>query len=410
MRENLEIIFGYGSLMSLHGFFGVLRERKYLGNIKLLEFNSIHLPIGVRGFAKPTNSLVAMDVDKFELRGHFVQSAFKPNEGFVGVGLTIPREHFTLVCRREGYPDNLAEILIRKAERQKCSIGEYLFKIAKRVSSDGVLNTTNVGAYRRLLYREINGTSKHYIPHPLVIDEKIAIIFIAAGRYGTGKESLSGVKVDYGIHEVLNTYECYEYCRRRNLDVLKNYLVECFLSGIYGVSLHDLIEPLQKINDKKFKHRLKKSVEQRLYKERILFIHYVLNGDIKQFYNKFGDIKRNIKASGLPMLNIDLPKEVPGLLVKKAPSELDYLEYRSVPIAVLSDYYISLLSNNLIKIRHKDKVIDIHVHPISKFDAYAKRHPEYYTRVLLGEYILLNSVARSKLGVNVDETVEIILG
>jgi len=407
MEEVKEIIFGYGSLMSLHGFFRLLREKGNIKQHKLWDLRLIYLPRGVRGFAKPTGAHLAMDIDEFELRGSFVQPTFKPDMGFVGVGLVVSREHFTTICAREGYHRELARILMKKANDLGCSIGEYLFKLAKKVSRDGILDITNVNAYRKLLYRKIGGTSKHYIPHPLVMDDKVAITFIAAGKYGTGKDMFDGLKINQGIQRVFDAYEYYMHYRETNLESFIKYLIECLLSGIYGVSLHDILKPLQEIKDVEFKQKIKESIEEYLHKEAMLFIHKVLNGSVSKFFRKFGSLERNIKASGLSLLGVCLPKEVRELVVKKAPSELDYLEYQGKPVAILSDYYVKISERSYIRIKHRDYDLEIPVYPISKFSEYKARSPTYYDKVMLGKYILLNSVARNKLRVNIDEKIKI---
>ncbi len=239
MHGDVEIVFGYGSLMSLHGFFR--NFDKHLRRSVLLDIKLIHIPNGLRGFAKPVSSTgkcLRMDIDNYVLEGRLVEPCYIPDEGFVGVGLLVKRDYFPEICAREGFSRELSLKLIDKAQKEQLSVGEYLHKLAKKVSQDGILSTTNVRKYRKILYEELGGTSIHYIPHPLILDNgDVAIIFIAPGRYGTGAGHLS-MKAEERIEKLMNAAESYSYCLKRcgNVEDLK----KIFDRGVTGWNIWSL--------------------------------------------------------------------------------------------------------------------------------------------------------------------------
>jgi len=169
------------------------------------------------------------------------------------------------------------------------------------------------------------------------------------------------------------------------------------LAGIYGVYLRDIIDPILEINDKIFIQDLRNEIQNRMCKEIALAITCICGESAEKFHEKFGDIRRNIKLSGLEKLGITIPDEIVVHNVSKAPYELDYLERDGIAAAVVADTYLVILGRE-IEINFRGKSIRPRIFAISKFKEYAERAPRYYNEVCLGERILLNKIARKALG------------
>jgi len=311
--EGIEIIFGYGSIMSLHGLFQILRPkiRRNKKKIRIQDIKIIHMLEGERGFGKPTTSGdLAMDLDYFKLEGEYVPPRYKPERGFVGIGIVVPRHDFRKICEREGYREHSK--LIEKAEANHISVGEYLHKLARRVSPDGVLNINNVRKYRKILSCEIGGSNTGYIPHPLVLNNDIAIVFIAAGKYGTGTGRKSR-KEEENIEGIMSVYDYYyRFLKSKYYDYthFKRYLVECLLGGLYGINLEDLTESLRRLSKENplLVSAIREEVEKHIHQEIRLAIEHVLNGDPEKFLSIFGDPEENIRHTGLASIGIKMPK------------------------------------------------------------------------------------------------------
>ena len=316
--KDKELVFGYGSIMSLHGLFRILRSENQGARerIRVYDIKIIHLLEGKRGFAKPTRrGDLAMDLDYFRLEGKYVPPRYRPDRGIVGIGIVVSRHDFRKICKREGYHE--CSKLIKKAEAKNMSVGEYLYKLAEEVSSDGILNICNVGGYREILSREIRGSNADhrssigYIPHPLVLNDNIAIVFIAAGTYGTGTGEKSR-KEEEGIKKVMSVYDYYLFLRKigRDYKNFKRYLVECLLGGVYGINLEDLTKSLKclSIEEPSLVSTVRKMVERYIHKEIELAVEHVLNGNRERFYRVFGALEENIRHAGLASIGIKIPK------------------------------------------------------------------------------------------------------
>ena len=417
--ENYEIVFGYGSLMSLHGVFGLFRG--YSGiellPIRILDLRIIHMPIGRRGLAKPIGGGITMDIDDFELRGRYVSPRYEPDDGFVGVGIVVHRGDFVDFCGREGYW--LGGKLLEKSTSKGCSVGEYLHSIARRISPDGILDTSNVRRYRKLLCDEIGGSSKHYLPHPLVVDGDVAIVFIAPGRYGTGTKYERGKKEELDLR-VMSVKEYYDRYLTRPISLLgwrpskfhlERYLAECLLGGVHGVNVRDLVEPLLGTGDDLLVENIRRKIGGGIYKEIMMAIELISNQDYEEYYRRFGDPKINIRATGLSLIETELPRTV-ELRVKKAPRELDRFEKEGLPVIVISDYLKRLIGSQRVKIvRRIDSEVTVEalVFSISEFKEYSERCPTIAKGVRLGEYMLANKPLREHLKVSIEDRITIFL-
>lgn len=190
------MIFGYGSLMSYKGLSRSIKEKK-----SLLDASKVQIE-GKRGFAKPAMNKICMDIDDFVLKGSIIKT--KVEHGYVeGLLVKITQRNFPEFCSREGYMGG--NKLISYSSKFN-SIGEALWKLfQKSIKNDYYRSIRN---YRKKLGDILGYTSKHYIPHPLVIENLgYAITFIAPGKYGTGNGNLISRKIEEKISYLMDTNE-----------------------------------------------------------------------------------------------------------------------------------------------------------------------------------------------------------
>lgn len=188
MKPKTEMIFGYGSLMSYRGLLRSTKER-----IRVLDPIRVQIK-GKRGFAKPALCKICMDIDDFLLKGRIIKN--KIEEGYIeGLMIKIPQKDFPEFCSREGYTEG--NKLITYSSNFN-NIGEVLWKIFQESKNNKY--DISLRNYRKMLKDKLGYTSKHYIPHPLVIKNLgYAITFIAPGKYGTGNRNIKSRKSEENI-------------------------------------------------------------------------------------------------------------------------------------------------------------------------------------------------------------------
>jgi len=399
-----EIIFAYGSLMSVCGIKGLLRsDTPSLFGIRNAFL--IWMKSGKRGFAKPSEGLkLSMDLDYFyPLKAKIIDQVDKPpNKGFIGLGLEILAEDFPKVCKREGYKSSYGLKLLKKAKKQNKTIGEFLLDMLKDCDTGSFEDT--VRRYRQKL-NEIVGVSKHYLPHPIELEDgRVAIAFIAPGKYGTG-DRIRSRKGEEGILELRDVIGAFEWCSRYGSDEeFTKYLVECLLGGVHGVYLDDILEPVSRESLAKF-DQIQNMLSNYVLKERAEFIDLVFKGNEREYSEKFGkSLTDNLRTSGI----LNKFKIKIKMKVKRCARASDHFERENKPVAVVSD---CLANNKEIEVRYGKKRLLIECISIEDdlLSEYRKNFRSYTDKIRKGEYILLNSVARQKLSVNVDDEVYVIL-
>jgi len=297
MSES-EIIFAYGSLMSACGIKGLLRSDTP-NAFDIMNAFLIWMKNGKRGFAKPSKDLrLSMDLDYFyPLRAKIIKRVNEPpSRGFIGLGLEIPAEDFPIVCKREGYNSSYGSKLLKKAKEQNKTVGEFLLDILKDCDTSSFEDT--IKRYRQELSR-IAGVSKHYLPHPIDLEDgRVAVTFIAPGKYGTGGRVRSR-KEEKGILELKDAIGAFKWCSERGSDKkFAKYLVECLLGGVHGIYLGDILEPINEKSLARF-DQIQNMLSNYVLKERAEFIDLVFK-DNKAYSEKFGEsLINNLKTSGI---------------------------------------------------------------------------------------------------------------
>ncbi|GAI60784.1 unnamed protein product [marine sediment metagenome] len=279
------MIFGYGSLMSYRGLLRSIKER-----INLLDAIRVQIK-GKRGFAKPTFNKICMDVDDFVLKGSIIKN--KAEQGYIeGLIVKITQRDFPDFCSREGYTGG--NKLITYSSNFN-SVGEALWKLFQEsIKNDYYKSIRN---YRMKLKDKLDYTSKHYIPHPLVIKNLgYAIMFIAPGKYGTGNGNLKSRKNEENISYFMDINEVL-----KRADVNKNefltYTLECLYGGVHGINVKDIID-LISVNSEFFNEVKKKFNEELIIKEKVQFANCIF-GSLDNYKQKFGNFEQNLSRSGL---------------------------------------------------------------------------------------------------------------
>ena len=399
-----EIIFAYGSLMSAYGIKGLLRKRTQ-SSLNIRNAFLIWMKSGKRGFAKPSRGpRLSMDLDYFyPLKAKIIDRVDKPpNKGFIGLGLEIPAGDFPKVCRREGYKPSYGLKLLKVAKKQNKTVGEFLLNILRDCDTGSFEDT--IRKYRQKL-NEIVGVSEHYLPHPIELEDgRVAVTFIAPGKYGTG-DRIRSRKEEEGILELRDVIGAFEWCSRRGSDEeFAKYLVECLLGGVHGIYLGDILEPVSRKSLARFDH-IQNMLSNYVSKERAEFIDLVFKGDERAYLEKFGkSLTDNLKASGiLDKFRIEIKMKV-----KRCARASDHFERENKPVAVVSD---CLANNKEIEVKCGRKQLSIECISIEDdmLREYRENFRSYTDKIRKGEYILLNSVARQRLSINVDNKVHVIL-
>lgn len=274
--------------MSYLGLSRSIRERNSILNVNIVQIE------GKRGFAKPAANKICMDIDDFLLKGSIAKK--KARQGYIeGLMIEIAQKDFPEFCSREGYYGG-NKLLAYSSKFN--SIGEALWKLFQKSKRTNYYKS--IRNYRKSLREKIGYTSKHYIPHPLPIENLgFSITFIAPGKYGTGNENLMSrkneEKVSYlmDVNEVLLRGDV-------NQDEFLSYTLECLLGGVHGIKVDDIID-LIRVNSE-FLYRVKKKITRNLIvKEKVQFANCIF-GNSNKYIQKFGDLKQNLSRSGLKFM------------------------------------------------------------------------------------------------------------
>ncbi len=295
MSKRTELIFGYGSLMSFRGLFNDKSKIEIFDAFKAqLKSN--------RGFAKPCRKkqIYCMDIDNFDLEGSIIK--ISPEQGNIeGLVFKINQKDFPEFCKREGYGKLNGEHLCCFSKNEN-SISEALWNLFQNniIFDDNkkVDFVESIRTYRNILSDKVEGTSSNYIPHPILIKNcGYAIIFIAAGKYGTGNSEIGSEKDKKGIYKLLNACEVLGRSDVNRQEFL-NYLLECLYGGVHGISVCDIIKPILK--ESKLKNEIKLNISREsLIEERNKFCEKIFNNNFTLYNLTFGDLIQNLTRSGL---------------------------------------------------------------------------------------------------------------
>jgi hypothetical protein len=277
-------LIGHGSLMSGLGL-------SSSGPLQVSYASIVALAGCRRGFAKLSRygDRFATDlaVTQLPLEGRLMPPASLPNGEVEALALTVPLDDLYRLAKREGYDPAATQRLNDLARARGINLAEFLWQVHAEAGHDIV-------AYRRRLFALTGFTSPHYIPHPVrLADAGYALIFLAPGAEGTGSDEVISVRQQTGIHAPLSTREAWQ--RKPNEDQIA-YFLSCFLGGVHGVCLHDLLATIDEepVLATELTSRIRRAVDEE--QERFL----ATTGLSRESYRRsFGEPASALVRSGL---------------------------------------------------------------------------------------------------------------
>ncbi len=283
--------------MSFHGLYR--NGTGILNKIKILDAFRAQIK-AKRGFAKPSNNNIFMDLDFFyKLKGSVINKELKQGclEGLV---IKINQKDFPKFCKREGYARGIKLI---KDYSEYDSIGEELWNLFHDSRDNDSYQF--IKEYRKNLRERMNYTSEHYIPHPLEIQNLgYAILFIAPGKYETGNINLPSRKEQEGIFDLMGANDV---LKRSNINRNEffNYTLECLYGGVHGINIRDIIDLISEVPQ--FLKDLQKKLQiESLVNERTQFANEIFD-NLEIYQQKFGNLDQNLRRSGLKSI-LDIEK------------------------------------------------------------------------------------------------------
>jgi hypothetical protein len=234
------LVVGYGSLLS---GYGLLAERRG-GRSRLVARDAAPVVIenARRGLAKPSShgQYLAMDIEPIARDAPIVARIATPGaSGVGGVLLTFAREMVPLIAVREEYDPGAFLNLLALADRAGLALGDYLLEVARTTRFDLL-------SYRRALRDRLGYTSPGYIFHPIEIaGGPTGIIAIGSGFDGSGDPAVRSRRQELGMDRLLELGEALalDHVALDRAGQI-GYFAECVLGGMSGISVEDLIAPL----------------------------------------------------------------------------------------------------------------------------------------------------------------------
>jgi hypothetical protein len=219
---------GYGSLMSARG---LCRD----GRLHLVGARRVQLHNARRGFGKASihADRYAMVVEAVNRSRAIHASAIEPNEtggAPQGLAIDVVNDDLPVVAAREGYSPRAFEVLRRLSADSGGGVATYLAGLLWECGGDVVL-------YRERLFDRVRYTSPHYIPHPIAIGTRPALIFLAPGHEGSGSPEVVPVRVATGVTDLMDVAAVWK--RKPNAAQL-DYIEMCLLGRAHGIRLDDL--------------------------------------------------------------------------------------------------------------------------------------------------------------------------
>lgn len=277
---------GYGSLMS---GFGLLN----FGRLRVRAAARVALQNARRGFAK-----FSQHGDRFALalepmrHDQPIEARTLPPDAPVsadleGISLLVPPNDFGRLCDREGYSSGAVQRLRQEAAARREDLGAYLWAIFADAGHE-------IPAFRQELFKLVGYTSPHYVPHPVRLDgNRFAVTFLAPGREGSGSERVVPVRVRTGNDALLSAPEAWR--RKPNQSQLQ-YFATCFLGGLHGIGVQDLLAPLAE--ERGLADRLRRIIAGEQPHELARFLD-MTGLDHAAYWNAFGPPTQSLRRSGL---------------------------------------------------------------------------------------------------------------
>jgi len=277
-------IIGHGSLMSGRGL-------SFSGTLQVRHASIVALAACRRGFAKLSRygDRFATDlaVTQLPLEGCLMPPTSLPNGEVETLALTVPLDDFYRLSKREGYDPTATQRLHNLAQAQGINLADFLWQVHAEAGHDIV-------TYRRRLFALTEFTSPHYIPHPVrLAGAGYALIFLAPGAEGTGSDDIISVRQQTGIHVPMSTREAWQ--RKPNEDQIA-YFLSCFLGGVHGVCLRDLLATVDE--EPALAAELMNRIRQALDEEQERFLA-TTGLSLERYRHCFGEPEAALARSGL---------------------------------------------------------------------------------------------------------------
>jgi hypothetical protein len=277
-------VIGYGSLMSGTGL-------SSSGALQVKEARIVALNNCRRGFAKLSayGDRFAMDIEAptWPLTGRLLTPDAPLHGGVEALALTVPLIDACRLAKREGYNPAITQHLAELAQARNLELAEFLWQLHADAGHDVV-------AYRRARLEMTGFTSPHYIPHPVQFaDGNYALIFLAPGFEGTGSEDVISIRQQTGVRTPMSAAEAWR-CKQNEDQLL--YFVFCFLGGIHGINMHDILSSIDE--EPALADTLKPRLQQSLTQEREHFLT-VTGLTQEQYRQSFGKPEVAFSRSGL---------------------------------------------------------------------------------------------------------------
>jgi hypothetical protein len=232
MAPPFTTVIGYGSLMSARG---ICRDDP----LRLAGARRVQLSNARRGFGKasihadryamvveatdPSQPIRARELAAHE-RGALPQA----------LALDVLTDDLPVLAAREGYSQRAIAALYELSAGSDLAV--YLAGLLWECGGDVV-------RYRARLCDRLGYTSPHYIPHPIAIGARAAVIFLAPGPEGSGSPDVVPVRVATGVTELMDVAAVW---KRRPNAAQRDYIATCLLGRAHGIRMDDLTTDVPK--------------------------------------------------------------------------------------------------------------------------------------------------------------------
>jgi hypothetical protein len=280
------VVIGYGSLMSGLGL-------QPFGRLQVRVAVRVALPNARRGFGKLSQhgdrfAMVLEPVRADEpLAGQALAADAPASAVPEGIAFAVRPNDLARLSNREGYSSGAMQRLRQEAVARRQDLAAFLWS---HLEAAGFATTV----YRERLFKLIGYTSPHYVPHPVRMDGgQFAITFLAPGREGSGAASVVPVRVRTGNVELMTAPEAW---RQKPNRTQLAYFTTCFLGGMHGVYLQDLLLPLAE--DVALAARLRDAIRNEQQQELSRFLD-MTGLDHSTYWQHFGPPTHAMQRSGL---------------------------------------------------------------------------------------------------------------
>jgi len=264
-----------------------------LGQLRVRGAGRVALQNTRRGFGKFSQHgdrfamVLEADYAHQPISGQLLAPDAPESQSPEGLLLLLQPSDLARLCDREGYSSGALQRLREEARLKRQELADYLW--ALYVDAE-----LNLATFRQRLFKLVGYTSPHYVPHPVRLDsERIAITFLAPGREGSGSERVVPVRVSTGITTLLTIAEAWQ--RKPNRTQL-DYFLSCLLGGVHGVSVQDLLEPLDA--ERGLGQRVREALGKELRHEVARFLA-ATGLDTNDYWQAFGPPTQALRRGGL---------------------------------------------------------------------------------------------------------------